>query len=181
MKLYIPTRNHLAFLLETLGLNGIGIEIGTHQGEYAKKIISHWSQGTLHLVDPWTKLNDYHDEINDLDRNEDYAICMENLHEWVEKKRIVIKRGTSQEVVDDYPDDYFDFIYIDANHDQLHVYQDMTLWYPKLKVRGVFAGHDYVEGCHWIDVIPAVTRFFSEREIEYSVTLEEFPSWWCIK
>ena len=43
-----------------------------------------------------------------------------------------------------YPDAYFDCIYVDARHDWKGVYEDLKAWWPKLKVGGIMAGHDYV-------------------------------------
>jgi len=40
--------------------------------------------------------------------------------------------------------DYFDFIYVDARHDFKGVTLDLELYWPKLKVGGIIAGHDYV-------------------------------------
>jgi hypothetical protein len=181
MNIIIPTREHFGDLLNALGLNGKGVEIGVEHGHFSKSILTRWGAGQLHLVDPWIPLEDYDDGINASDRENDYRRCLENLKEFLQSDRVVIKRGLSAEIVHDYPDESFDFVYIDANHAESHVYQDMKTWYPKLKPGGLFAGHDYVEGYEWIHVIPAVQRFFSELGCPYNVTCDEYPSWWTIK
>jgi len=181
MNMIIPTRDHFGYLLDALGLNGEGVEIGVQHGVFSKSILSRWSSGRLHLVDPWSVLEDYDDGINTLDRESDYKTCLENLKDYLLEDRVIVKRGLSTDVVHKYPDEYFDFVYIDANHETAHVYQDMKDWYPKLRPGGVFAGHDYVEGFEWVRVIPAVVRFFSEIGGTFRITDEEYPSWWSIK
>lgn len=41
-----------------------------------------------------------------------------------------------------YPDETFDFAFIDANHSYRHVRQDIQLWLPKIKKGGLLTGHD---------------------------------------
>ena len=43
----------------------------------------------------------------------------------------------------DYADESLDFIFIDAAHDQVSVEHDICAWWPKLKLGGTMAGHDY--------------------------------------
>jgi hypothetical protein len=56
-----------------------------------------------------------------------------------------------------YPDNYFDFIFIDAGHTYVDVLQDLKAWYPKCK--NVIAGHDYFTRVH-PGVKQAVDEFF---------------------
>eukprot|EP01084_Bolivina_argentea_P181473 313423_1 len=41
-------------------------------------------------------------------------------------------------------DNSLDFIYIDARHDYKSMVEDLTLFWPKLKKDGIFAGHDFL-------------------------------------
>jgi hypothetical protein len=42
------------------------------------------------------------------------------------------------------PDGHFDCIYVDARHDFKGVYENLQVWWPKLRVGGIIAGHGYV-------------------------------------
>ena len=60
----------------------------------------------------------------------------------------------SYNVVDQFEDNSFDFIYIDGAHDYESVKKDIELYAPKLKTFGILAGHDYEHT--WPGVIKAV-------------------------
>ena len=51
-------------------------------------------------------------------------------------------RLTSAEAATKY-DQCFDVIFIDADHREPAIRQDLALWWPKVYEHGVFAGHDY--------------------------------------
>ena len=78
INMIIPTRHHFGYLLDALGLNGEGVEIGVMHGDFSKSILSRWSSGRLHLVDPWDRIEDYDDGINEMNREDDYTRCLDN-------------------------------------------------------------------------------------------------------
>jgi predicted O-methyltransferase YrrM len=101
----------------------------------------------LHLVDPWEHQEDatYHDVSNmpqsDHDEN------LEHVKEMLGKEapgRFTVHRGYSVAVANEFKDNQLDFVYIDARHDYEGVLEDLEAWWPKLKVGGLIAGHDYV-------------------------------------
>lgn len=42
-----------------------------------------------------------------------------------------------------FPNEYFDMVYIDADHSYPAVTQDIKAWFPKVKNGGILGGHDY--------------------------------------
>jgi SAM-dependent methyltransferase len=52
-------------------------------------------------------------------------------------------RLTSIEAAATFPDEFFDFIFIDADHHYQSVKDDIEAWLPKLKFDGTIGGHDY--------------------------------------
>ncbi len=42
-----------------------------------------------------------------------------------------------------FSDNYFDFVYLDANHDYDFILSDLKAWFPKVKNQGILFGDDY--------------------------------------
>lgn len=84
----------------------------------------------------------------------------------------------------DYPT--FDLIYIDAHHEYDSVMSDLKAWWDRLKVGGIFAGHDYemkppMDGWEAIEVKKAVDDWAKSQNLTINVIDESCPSWWVRK
>jgi len=89
-------------------------------------------------------------------------------------KNIIKIKKLSVEASKDFLDNFFDFVYIDANHDYESVKQDIFHWYDKIKINGFIGGHDYHYGSG--GVYEAVNEIFKDKKIKlYS------DSSWIIK
>ena len=85
-----------------------------------------------------------------LGRN-DSGYPQERLNEQYENFKIMVKdkpyaqiyREYTFEAVKRFPDEYFDLIYIDADHTYEGVKKDLEDWWPKMKKGGFFTGDDY--------------------------------------
>lgn len=71
-----------------------------------------------------------------------YDVFMNNRKTFNFENSIIIK-GIFSETMKNFPDNFFDFIYIDMSHDTESVYSDLTISYSKLKKNGFMGGHDY--------------------------------------
>ena len=70
-----------------------------------------------------------------------------------------------------YPNHFFDIVYIDASHDYNSVKQDIATWLPLVREGGVICGDDYNPG--WPGVIKAVDTVFNN-----SVNVADTYQWW---
>lgn len=69
-----------------------------------------------------------------------------------------------------FRDEYFDFIFIDADHSYENVIKDIKAWFPKVKSKGIISGHDYYNYYAHNDypgVRQAVDEFFGADNISH--------------
>jgi hypothetical protein len=71
-----------------------------------------------------------------------------------------------------YGDNSLDFVWIDAGHTYRDILDDLEAWYPKVKIGGLIAGHDYVpeHPVSWAGVVRAVSEFFKGKPLEIQPT-----------
>ena len=131
-------------LIKWIPHKGIGIEIGVNAGEFSKIILEKNDPQKLYLVDCWEH-QDHYCWVDDSNiPTEDKLKLLETIKERYKlDDRVVIKRGYSLDIVKTFDDNYFDWIYIDADH--WKIYEDITAWMPKLKEGGYMMGHDYMD------------------------------------
>lgn len=141
-------RQDIGLFLRDAGFK-VGVELGVQKGYYTRDLLSQWATAEQYvLVDLWAEQENYLDGAN----------VQNNVHEQYMREavdnaqrmqtqgfvqEIVVCRNYTHNCVLDYPDSYFDFIYVDARHDYKGVMLDIRLWWPKLRHGGVMAGDDY--------------------------------------
>lgn len=69
---------------------------------------------------------------------------------------IIKIRKTSIEAAKDFEDESLDAVYIDAEHDEDSVREDIRAWRPKIKRGGILSGHDFV--------LPHIGKILIEEE-----------------
>jgi hypothetical protein len=75
----------------------------------------------------------------------------------------------SMDALEDFEDESLDFVYIDANHADPWVTEDITEWAKKVRKGGVVSGHDYARVrsiADRYDVVNAVTRYAEKNGIQ---------------
>ena len=158
---------------------GIGIEIGVLRGDFSEFILENCKDLQLYLLDCWTSQdNQIYKDVNNVEEYQHYLnffYTLVNLKKHFKRCKII--KEFSDIAVNFFPNNFFDFIYIDANHSAEAVFEDLNIWYPKLKSGGLFAGDDYVPTC---GVINAVDKFAEKYNIKILNT-GEHSNWYFIK
>ncbi len=162
----------------------LGVEVGVQDGDHAKALLSGWP-GKLMLVDCWCNYDPGHyvdmANVSDDDHKAHYRRCLEQMAPFGDRVKIVPE--FSLVAAGHIPDRVLDFVYLDANHAYRSVMDDLYAWWPKLRVNGIMAGHDFTvdapprEG-NVFGVKPAVLDFCKTHGIaEVFVGDEEWPTW----
>lgn len=84
----------------------------------------------------------------------------------LDDRRIVPQIGYSVEIAAHFALNELDLVYIDADHSEANVADDIRVWLPKIKETGFITGHDYENPAHR-GVKAAVDRAFGERVQSY--------------
>jgi hypothetical protein len=136
----LPTRDEL---LSILPQNMKIAELGVLMGDFSEKILSKTNPSELILIDSWEG------EIfsGDVDGNNMGLYSGENLYNFAlnrfkDSQNVKIFRNRTEKILD-FENEYFDFIYVDADHSYESVKKDLENCYTKIKNGGYLAGHDY--------------------------------------
>lgn len=134
-----------------------GIEVGVRHGDGSRKILRHSNIKKLYGLDIRV---DYNAKAIEFEFPNRYTYIV----------------GKSPDYAANFPDEYFDLIYIDADHTYGGCLTDLINWYPKLKKGGLFFGDDYIvcnnptEG--YYGVVGAVEEFAQSKQLD--VKIEEY-------
>lgn len=114
-------------------------EIGVWKGYNACKILKQEPR-ELHLIDPWAH-QDYEGRWYSVEQKKMDDIYENVCDSFKEEDRVYIHRGFSKDVI--FPNEYFDWIYIDGNHSYSSVLEDLNHYRPFMKRSGFMCGDDY--------------------------------------
>ena len=133
----------------------IAAEVGVRAGNHAEAMLDKLDLKRMYLIDSYRP---YMDGGNFIETKQQMNWCkemLEKLDKYNDKTTILSL--SSHDVSKIIPDDHFDYIYIDACHEYDLVKEDIEDWYPKIKIGGIIAGHDYMTS--WPGVKIAVDEF----------------------
>ncbi len=127
----------------------IGAEVGVFRGYTTWRVLKALPDiEKYYCIDPWEL---YSDQARTL-RNKSSEKSMladgtawkdfvKNVAPWRDK--ITVIRHMSEEALGHIPDEYLDFVFIDANHSYKYAKFDIPGWTRKVKRGGIVFGHDY--------------------------------------
>ncbi|MCB4790781.1 MAG: class I SAM-dependent methyltransferase [Elusimicrobia bacterium] len=168
--------------LAVSGKNLTGVEIGVYKADHAESLLENLDIRRLYLVDPYNLYGDYdagkaHYGIDQDPLELAKKEAVKRLSRFSDKISWVYKK--SSDSMNDIPDG-LDFVYLDGNHGEAFVNEELINFYPKIRKGGVIGGHDFYNGfCREHDgVVQAVTKYAVKNGLVLQV---ELPDWWIIK
>ena len=164
-------------LLNRVPRGAVCAEIGVWKGDFSARILRHTRPRALHLIDPWLFQPDCPEHPYG-GRVAGNQADMDRIHQAVEERfgnapGVVIHRGASADILSTFPDDHFDWVYIDGDHAYDFVLADLHLCFAKTKPGGLITGDDYTRGSgQGYPIARAVRAFTKERGIGNWRTLD---------
>jgi hypothetical protein len=130
----VPNRT---VLLEHFPKNAVVAEVGVDEGRYSEKILAIAKPRVLHLIDPWDSKRYGEGKMK---------VVGDRFKSRIESGQVVVHRGRCADVLKEFNDDYFDWVYLDASHRYRETLEELELCRLKVKRGGLIAGHDYAAG-----------------------------------
>ena len=151
----------------------IVVEIGIDRGYNARSILSHLDVKKFYAVDPYLDPWEVNLSLARTGSDGAYIQAVKETKQWADK--IVFMCKTSVQAAKMIPDE-LDFVYIDGLHTYEMVRLELLLYWKKLKVGGVIAGHDFYGDFH--GVAEAVVEFANDMNRQLS---GKDVDWWIVK
>jgi hypothetical protein len=158
-------------LLKVSPKQGVMAELGVDEGSFSEMILNTCNPRELHLVDFWGSER--------YNQNKRRGV-EEKFKTQINSGKVKIDIGLSLDVAEKFEDNYFDWIYIDTDHSYRMTIKELETWSPKMKEKGIIAGHDFVVG-YWdgmirYGVIEAVYEFCSKHNWEILYLTMDYDS-----
>lgn len=142
-----PTKRELVRerLLKSLPKGGKVAEIGVWEGMFSRRIIEICEPVELHLIDPWLYMPEFANTGFGRKKNEHLMDVkyQDVVAHFKDDKRVHIHRATSDVALAKLKDGSLDWVYIDGNHNEPFIGNDLALCLQKVKHDGIIAGDDF--------------------------------------
>ena len=139
-------------LLDLFPKNSVCAELGVAKGAFAELILEKTSPKKLHLIE------------------KEEELCKDLREMFKSITSIEVHKGYSYEILEGFPDQYFDCVYVDSEHDYETTKKELDLCKNKVKEEGLIGLHDYIWGDFVYKtiygVIEAVNNFCLEENYE---------------
>lgn len=145
--------------------NSIIAEIGVAFGDFSTVILNNCSPYKFYAIDMFSdKTKGFWGqnifESENITHAEWYTKKFKN---YIDKNILEIRKGISWECLDTFPNNYFDYVYVDAAHDYESVKKDIQVLKRVVKNKGIIQFNDYIH-IDWSGVIPAVHELVKDTD-----------------
>ncbi len=154
-------------LLRAIPRGGVVGEVGVFKGNFSRRILEIIQPERLHLIDPWV-----HQDLplwqgrTDENHLDFLRKVQRRFQPEIYSRRAIIHQGFSLDILPLFPDEYFDWVYLDGDHRFETVRAELDLCNRKVKPHGLILGHDFIKPELYppshharLGVVPAVHDF----------------------
>ena len=111
--------NYLQYVKSLLPNKPTCVEVGVHTGEFSYQILHELTPLKLYLIDPWTVGSDKNSTLTEYpnwglptaySQENEFEFVKNRFAEQITDNTVAVKRGFSYDIVDEFKDNYFDFV-----------------------------------------------------------------------
>jgi hypothetical protein len=172
-----------SFLHRMVAKNGMGAEIGVHKGQFTRSILDHTQPMRLHLIDPWYLFGKEWPWAKDNKSTTDALVgVLQSFEEELVNGSVVLHVGYDLEVLAEFTDQYFDWVYLDTSHQYEQTQRELLLLKRKVKADGVITGDDWYADPNHLHhgVFRAVQEFLAHEPYEL-IYADDIDKQWAIR
>lgn len=147
----------------------VGLEIGVAYGGHCEAILENSEVEKIYGIDPYKNYKEYEGDLQNFSQDkQDDLFNFVRMRLSYYKERFELIRSFSDDCFDRFENESLDFIYIDGNHFENFISNDLENWFSKVKKGGFMSGHDYNHPS-FPHVTKAVDNFFKnlDMRVEY--------------
>lgn len=172
-------KDRFSDFLEQLPKNAIVAEIGVQGGGFSACALNRTNPKKLYLIDCWEYQDPHvYNDPDNVKQEEQEKLYHETQTRFAHDPRVIIMRNYSHDAVSMFENEFFDWIYIDANHGYDAIKEDLASWWPKVKKGGYLCGHDYKIRPDF-GIVRAVNEFLRDHKLYFTLLTEGdvYESW----
>jgi len=113
------------------------LECGTWRGDNAIELYKAFNINEMVMIDL------YYESYEHYNFKEIKTFPAQVFEKFYGKHNAIIMKCDTLRAASFFPDEYFDYIYLDDNHSYDHVIKELELYFPKLKKGGIYSGDNY--------------------------------------
>ena len=176
----MPSRDDV---LSMMPINMVVAEVGVAFGDFSRKILDNMHPSKFYAIDI------FDDSVKGMWEKNIFEETNMTHYEWYKNRfskeiaaEIVEQRkGYSWECLEQFPDNYFDYVYLDAAHDYISVSRDVEVLKRVVKAGGIIQFNDYIFYDYGVmvpyGIMPVVNKLVNDTKSEvlyYCLSLDGF-------
>jgi hypothetical protein len=142
----MPSEQNLTPIIKKLGSDLVGCEVGVLRATNIVALINNCPNiKILYGIDFYQPYSDlvFNYKVNEGVAEYNKSVAIKKISECSNPEKIKLIIQDVESAINNFEDNFFDFVYLDRNTSDLVCYYDVFNWYKKVKVGGILSGHDF--------------------------------------
>lgn len=169
-------------ILNLMPEKAVVAEIGVLGGDFSESIIAKTKPNQLYLIDSFNGNDWASNDPKRFNSSTNLDFIKKRFQNLINKKTVHLKQGISWEVLSQFEDNSFDWIYIDGDHRYIGVSNDLKQAKRVIKPDGYIVVNDYIFYSHWENQNYGVIHAVNELCVQDNFEMAYFalhPQMYC--